>query len=145
MAAIDVDAVVPPADREKLQARFERGIADLPERFKPVLLHNDIRPVHLFVEPETGSLTGVIDYADATLGPAELDVFYLWLRWWRPWGAREDGDFVLASYAETRAMPTDFYRTAAFMRFITAVDRSGSTRPEVREQARAEVKAYLES
>ncbi len=42
-------------------------------RFQPALLHRDLGPEHLLVDPATGKLTGVIDFEDATVGDPAFD------------------------------------------------------------------------
>ncbi|HSR43537.1 MAG TPA: aminoglycoside phosphotransferase family protein [Longimicrobiales bacterium] len=48
------------------------------------LLHDDLCPDHLLVDPESGRLTGLIDWTDAALGDPVLD--FLVLRAWRGTG-----------------------------------------------------------
>lgn len=42
-------------------------------RFRPVLIHRDLGPDHLLVDPATGDLTGVIDFEDASIGDPAFD------------------------------------------------------------------------
>lgn len=42
-------------------------------RFRPVLTHRDLGPDHLLVDPATGSLTGVIDFEDTSIGDPAFD------------------------------------------------------------------------
>ncbi|OAQ99544.1 hypothetical protein LLEC1_04799 [Akanthomyces lecanii] len=41
---------------------------------EPVLLHADLKGEHIFVDPETGRLTGVIDWSDACVGDPAVDI-----------------------------------------------------------------------
>jgi aminoglycoside phosphotransferase (APT) family kinase protein len=47
---------------------------DLEGGFTPVLLHGDIKPAHLLHDPSTGALTGLLDWGDVSLGPADYDL-----------------------------------------------------------------------
>ncbi|OAA57738.1 transferase [Cordyceps fumosorosea ARSEF 2679] len=42
--------------------------------YTPVLLHADLKGEHIFVDPATGRLTGVIDWSDACIGHPSVDV-----------------------------------------------------------------------
>lgn len=42
--------------------------------FEPVLIHGDLSPYHILYQPETGRLTGVIDFGVAGLGDPATDV-----------------------------------------------------------------------
>lgn len=46
-------------------------------------IHNDLCPDHLLIDPESGSLVGIIDWTDAALGDPALDlvVFVTWKGW----------------------------------------------------------------
>ncbi|MGV3525405.1 MAG: phosphotransferase family protein [Candidatus Sericytochromatia bacterium] len=48
------------------------------EAVAPVLLHRDLAPGHLLYAPETGHLTGVIDFGDLALGEPARDWVYLY-------------------------------------------------------------------
>lgn len=41
--------------------------------FRPALIHCDLNCEHIFCDPERGTLTGVIDWGDATIGDPALD------------------------------------------------------------------------
>ncbi len=62
---------------------------DGPLRF----VHNDLGPEHLIVDVTTGRLTGIIDWTDAVLGDAALDLVVLAA--WQGWQFVDD---VLRSY-----------------------------------------------
>ena len=42
-------------------------------RFEPVLVHNDLRPDHVLVRPDTVEISGVIDFGDVVVGDPALD------------------------------------------------------------------------
>lgn len=44
---------------------------------KPVLLHNDLSFDHIFVEPETKQINGIIDFGDIAIGDGDYDLMYL--------------------------------------------------------------------
>ena len=68
--------LVPLLDAEagaRLSHRFEAFLGREVDRFQPVLVHNDLYPEHLLVDPQTEELTGVIDFGDATIGDPAAD------------------------------------------------------------------------
>ncbi|KAF1734348.1 hypothetical protein CRV24_005886 [Beauveria bassiana] len=42
--------------------------------YTPVFLHADLKGEHIFVDPDTGRLTGVIDWSDACVGDPAVDI-----------------------------------------------------------------------
>jgi aminoglycoside phosphotransferase (APT) family kinase protein len=78
-------------DLSALQGRFEPALharccaffedaSRLPQEYAgPLrLLHHDLAAEHILVDPETGNLTGVIDWSDVALGDPALDFAGLW-------------------------------------------------------------------
>ncbi len=57
------------------------------------LIHQDLSPEHVLVDPETGRLTGIIDWTDVILGDAARD--FVFLVTWQGWPFVEE---VLLSY-----------------------------------------------
>ncbi|HEY2379159.1 MAG TPA: aminoglycoside phosphotransferase family protein [Gemmatimonadaceae bacterium] len=57
------------------------------------LIHSDLAPEHLLVDPATGTLLGVIDWTDGSIGDAARD--FVSLVTWRGWRFAEE---VLALY-----------------------------------------------
>ncbi len=45
--------------------------------YQPVLLHNDFRAEHIFVDTETKKITGIIDFGDIGIGDADYDLMCL--------------------------------------------------------------------
>jgi aminoglycoside 2''-phosphotransferase len=43
-------------------------------RFQPTLIHHDLAPEHILLDPVSGSLAGVIDWGDAVVGDPAMDV-----------------------------------------------------------------------
>lgn len=60
-------------ERSALARWFDRAESDGITVFAPVLTHADLGDEHLLVEPASGALTGVIDWADAMLGDPAID------------------------------------------------------------------------
>jgi aminoglycoside 2''-phosphotransferase len=60
----------------------------------PVFLHLDFRGNNILVNPQSGRLTGVIDWGNAAIGDPALD--FMWLVIWRDWPFAAA---VLKSYA----------------------------------------------
>lgn len=56
-----------------LRGEFEEFLATTSRSIAPALVHRDLGAEHLLVDPPTGRLEGVIDWADATLGDAAFD------------------------------------------------------------------------
>lgn len=56
--------------RQKLQL----SDAEAKVAHEPILLHADIKGEHIFIDPVTGRLTGVIDWSDACIGHPAVDV-----------------------------------------------------------------------
>lgn len=63
--------------------------SDGPLRF----IHHDLSPEHLLVDPESGRLTGILDWTDAIIGDAARD--FVFLVAWRGWQCAEE---VLSYY-----------------------------------------------
>lgn len=55
---------------------------EVPTRYsgEPKLVHNDLWPEHVLIEPETGGISGVIDWGDVILGDPAIDFagLYTW-------------------------------------------------------------------
>jgi aminoglycoside phosphotransferase (APT) family kinase protein len=72
----------------------------LPDKTEPVALHSNPGPEHVFVDPETGQLTGVIDFGDAYRSHPALD--------FRPWRQPADVANLLDGYRATGPLPAGF-------------------------------------
>jgi aminoglycoside phosphotransferase (APT) family kinase protein len=66
LSVVELDAI----------ARQHRAFDDAQSEWpcSPVLLHADIKPAHLLLDPSSGALTGLLDWGDASLGHAEFDL-----------------------------------------------------------------------
>ena len=107
------------------QQLSEVALATLPPAVDIVALHSNPGPAHVFVDPETLELTGLIDFGDAYIGHPSFD----W-RWPRP----EDRRMVLNGYEGEGALPDDFlaaWRSTMVLREMAAF----ASRPASRGQA----------
>jgi aminoglycoside phosphotransferase (APT) family kinase protein len=66
-----LDAVV---DRAIEWARVQRPSDAMPVPDSPRLIHNDLSPEHLLLDPATGRLSGILDWSDTALGDPVRDV-----------------------------------------------------------------------
>lgn len=57
------------------------------------LLHGDLSPGHVLLDPETGTLSGIIDWGDAMLGDPARDFIFLYEDW-----GRDFLDYALEGY-----------------------------------------------
>lgn len=65
--------------RHLFQSTLERWAVPSPQDHPPlVLLHCDIGPGHLFYDPLTSRLTGVIDFGDIAIGEPARDFIYVY-------------------------------------------------------------------
>jgi len=72
----------------------------LPSGTEPVALHSNPGPEHVFVDPDTGQFTGIIDFGDAYRSHPALDL--------RPWRQPTDVVDVLTGYRASGPLPTGF-------------------------------------
>jgi aminoglycoside phosphotransferase (APT) family kinase protein len=73
------DPILEQAVRWVGQAEIPTGAFDGELR----LIHQDLSPEHLLADPQTGRLTGIIDWTDAMLGDPARD--FVFLVGWRGW------------------------------------------------------------
>ena len=74
------------------------ALAALPDTTERVALHSNPAGEHVFAEPETGALAGLIDFGDAYIGHPAFDL--------RPWRELGDRNAVLSGYVQ-EAGPVD--------------------------------------
>jgi len=67
------DRALDPDSSQWLRSWFERLAPSVPEEPVPVLIHGDIAPRNLLADPETGRLTGLVDWGDAALADPAMD------------------------------------------------------------------------
>lgn len=58
---------------EKKTAVLEK-IEFLSSEYSPALVHNDIKGEHILVDPQSGRITGILDWADAGIGNPAVDI-----------------------------------------------------------------------
>jgi aminoglycoside phosphotransferase (APT) family kinase protein len=87
--ARDIDPTVARAVKWVEQTRIPAVAFTGPLRF----IHQDLSPEHVLADPDTGRLSGIIDWTDTILGDAARD--FVFLVAWRGWSFAEE---VLRSY-----------------------------------------------
>ena len=70
----DVRGLDPVVDDAVEWVRFQRPTDASRVPGSPCLIHNDLSPEHLLVDPDTGKLIGIIDWSDAALGDPVRDI-----------------------------------------------------------------------
>jgi aminoglycoside phosphotransferase (APT) family kinase protein len=92
LRAAELRGVDPVVDRALDWLR--RGAPAIPTYRGPLrLVHDDLSPDHLVVDPTTGRLAGILDWSDARLGDPAAD--FIFLVTWHGWALAEA---VLRSY-----------------------------------------------
>jgi aminoglycoside phosphotransferase (APT) family kinase protein len=87
----------PSARRTRNRRRANRRH---PTDTTPVALHSNPGPEHTFVDPDSGSFTGLIDFGDAYRSHPALDL--------RPWPDEQDAQHLLAGYRSLGPLPNGF-------------------------------------
>ena len=75
-------------------------IAATPAETEPVALHSNPGPEHTFVDPDSATFTGLIDFGDAYRSHPALDL--------RPWPDEHDAEHLLAGYRSLAPLPNGF-------------------------------------
>jgi aminoglycoside phosphotransferase (APT) family kinase protein len=70
---IDVLPLVAAHVREAIAAEYRRVVDQRPA-FPAALVHRDLAPEHVLVDPDSGRLAGLIDLEDATVGDPVIDL-----------------------------------------------------------------------
>jgi aminoglycoside phosphotransferase (APT) family kinase protein len=68
-----VRPLLPPSLRAAAEPYLAGRVTEPPDLDPPRFIHNDISAEHVLVDPDTGRLTGIIDFTDAMLGPVVHD------------------------------------------------------------------------
>lgn len=101
-------ALLDERERARAAALWEDYLDDAENfAFSPALIHRDLSPEHLLRDPATATLTGVIDWGDASIGDPAHDFTGITRAFGRPFAER-----VLAGYAHPAA--ESFWRRVAF-------------------------------
>lgn len=80
-----------------------RALASMPRSNERVALHSNPFLEHVFVHPETGQFSGLIDFGDAYLSHPAFDM--------RRWHRRADREALLQGYTTERPVTDDFLAT----------------------------------
>ncbi len=102
------------------------------------VIHADVRPVHLFVDPDAGELTSIIDFGDALVGSVELEFVFMWQRWWH---VRDDVQLLYDAYFALPGAPRPAV-AADDLRLLGAACRAGHPRAEAGAHAIPEVLSF---
>jgi hygromycin-B 7''-O-kinase len=86
-----------------VEAIAARALEALPSTARRVPLHSNPAGEHVFFDPQTTELVGLIDYGDAYIGHPAFDL--------RPYRDAEDREALLAGYAEVCPVDEDFRQT----------------------------------
>jgi len=99
-----------------------RALAALPDTLAgpPVVLHSNASPTHVFVDPDTGQLTGLIDFGDAYASHPALDL--------HRWPSPADRVMIRDGYLDGGPVGADFDRVWTIAMIVTdmAVIAAGS-------------------
>ena len=90
----------------------------------PVSLHSNPGPEHTFIDPGTGSFTGLIDFGDAYRSHPAFD--------FRPWPDEDDSAALLDGYRSAGPLPPHFEEVRRTVLVIDALARAarGKTGPD---------------
>jgi hygromycin-B 7''-O-kinase len=94
---------------------------------EPVPLHSNPGPEHVFVDPVTLRLTGVIDFGDAYLSHPALDL----RRWWQP----ADREAIFAGYSAAGTPLSRSFLTTWQAISVAALMQDFATRPGRRAES----------
>lgn len=76
------DGPIPPGLASELRAAFTAWLGeDAGRPYRPSILHADLSPGHVLVDPETRELTGIIDWGDAVVGDPARDFIFMYEDW----------------------------------------------------------------
>ncbi len=85
------------------QKAAEAALSALPDATERAALHSNPAPEHVFVDPETRQLTGLIDFGDAYIGHPAFDL--------RPYRDPTDRTALLEGYCSEGVVGKDFLNT----------------------------------
>jgi len=93
-------AADPTAVSLNVPARIARCLEQLPTATPPVTLHSNPGAEHTFVDPNTGTFAGLIDFGDAYRSHPAMDV--------RSWASLTDSRHLFDGYRSAGALPEGF-------------------------------------
>lgn len=126
-----------PLPVERIRSALHRHRAELAEVEHPALVHADLWPGNLFVHPESGALTGVIDPERAFWGDPMFDLIAC-----DPLGAPMPDEHLLAGYREAGGVVDPTSPRLALSRMYLALIMRVEVRP--RRYESDQLPAYLE-
>ncbi|MFH1560200.1 MAG: aminoglycoside phosphotransferase family protein [Chloroflexota bacterium] len=109
-------------------------LAALPPSEERVALHANPGPVHVFVDPETGRFSGLIDFGDAYISHPALDL--------QMWSDPEDRAALLEEYTEEQGLDDAFMATWQAGTVLAAMNALWR-RPEQAAQAQRHLSRLL--
>jgi hygromycin-B 7''-O-kinase len=115
-----------------------RALAALPDTRERVALHSNPYLEHVFVDPQTGAYSGLIDFGDAFISHPACDL----RRWTRP----ADREVLLEGYAADTSIDDTFLATWRVLGIFTnaqVMAHYAGQAPERAAEAREELRALL--
>ena len=91
-----------------------RALARMPRSARRVALHSNPYEEHMFVLPESGVFSGLIDFGDAYSGHPAFDL--------RRWNQPADREALLAGYGAEQAVDDDFMATWRALMLVADVN-----------------------
>jgi hygromycin-B 7''-O-kinase len=124
-ASAELAAWTLPASPAVAAARVRDDLRFVEET--PVPLHSNPCPEHVFVDPATLRLTGVIDFGDAYLSHPALDM--------RRWGQPADRKALIAGYSAAGMPLSEFFQANWRVISVAALMQDFATRPSRRAES----------
>lgn len=97
--------------RRRLDTLLGRLVLPELHRYQPAVIHNDLLPAHVLVDPRAGRLTGLIDWGDVEFGDPAFDLGVLGRMpglgpaMWAAYRGRADRDILERADAYRRLIP----------------------------------------
>lgn len=111
-----------------------RALSSLPHTQERAALHSNPFEEHTFVDPETGTFTGLIDFGDAYISHPALEI--------RRWNHPDDRDAILAGYQESGRVSDDWLAVWRALMIVADVDTMARV-PERADAARQDLESLL--
>jgi aminoglycoside 2''-phosphotransferase len=110
------------AERRELDHWFSRFEAEHPPR--ATLVHADLKPAHVLLDPDAGRIAGVLDWGDACVGDPDFDLAVISIFFGADVTARMLAHMPGRDPA-TAAAKTEFYTTLRWLQDLAYVDARG--------------------
>ena len=111
-----------------------RALSSLPTTRERAALHSNPYEEHMFVDPDTGAFTGLIDFGDAYISHPALEI--------RRWNRPADRDAILAGYQEAGPVGDDWLAVWRALMVVADVDTMVRL-PERAGEARRDLESLL--